>query len=126
MDGDSDRINSFLRSLSPSIVTHTHPSTTVFVPFPYTNEQIAEIVGCTRESVSRLMLPLRSHAHKQFLAITIPVHCHSHPPIHYGLRALSLHQRADSGNRRLHPRKREQVDVSPRKDGHNRTPRDTA
>lgn len=52
------RINSFLRSLSPSIVTHTHPSTTVFVPFPYTNEQIAEIVGCTRESVSRLMSAL--------------------------------------------------------------------
>ena len=53
------RVNSFLRSLSPSIGTHTHPSTTVTVPFPYTNEQIAEIVGCTRESVSRLLSALQ-------------------------------------------------------------------
>lgn len=54
------RINSFLRSLSSSIGTHTYPSPAVTVPFPYTNEQIAEIVGCTRESVSRLMSALEN------------------------------------------------------------------
>jgi CRP/FNR family transcriptional regulator len=52
------RMNSFLRSLFRPIGTDT--SVSVVVPFPYTNEQIAEILGCTRESVSRLMSALEN------------------------------------------------------------------
>jgi len=47
------RIINFLRSLLPSGLADFDRS--VLVPFPYTHEQIAELVGCTRESVTRVL-----------------------------------------------------------------------
>jgi CRP/FNR family transcriptional regulator, cyclic AMP receptor protein len=50
------RIIGFLQNLrSNSAAAYSRPTT---VPFPYTQEELAELIGCTRESVGRLLREL--------------------------------------------------------------------
>jgi len=86
------RIIGFLQNLRSNSAAASSGSTTV--PFPYTQEEFAELIGCTRESVGRLLKELSTagaiERHGSRLAIASDFDCRV-GPTRSGANLLQAH-----------------------------------